>query len=233
MILENIDIFHVHTYRCGHAENCMDEDYIRKAISLGAKSIAFTDHAPFPKDPFGNRMRIEELKEYLSTLKSLKEKYSNNIEIYTGLEVEYFDQFLSYYEDLRENPNIDLLVLGQHMYMTQDGNYSFNLPKEYLENEEFLGLGNSIISGIKTGLFDAVAHPDRIFRRRKSFGSSEQKISEIIINTAISHDIPLEVNKSSIREGLYVPEFWRIAQNFGADIIYGYDAHSPDELCPA
>jgi histidinol-phosphatase (PHP family) len=53
----------VHTYRCGHAENVSDEEYIKKAISLGASGIWFTDHAPFPGDPFGNRMKYSELDE--------------------------------------------------------------------------------------------------------------------------------------------------------------------------
>ena len=44
----NKTAFHVHTYRCGHAENISDETYVKKAIELGVKSIWFTDHAPFP-----------------------------------------------------------------------------------------------------------------------------------------------------------------------------------------
>ena len=52
----NKTAFHVHTYRCGHAENISDETYVKKAIELGVKSIWFTDHAPFPDNPFGARM---------------------------------------------------------------------------------------------------------------------------------------------------------------------------------
>ncbi len=65
-------IFHVHSWRCGHAENANDEDYVKKAISLGASSIYFTDHAPFPGNPFRNRMNYNQLEEYISTLKVLK-----------------------------------------------------------------------------------------------------------------------------------------------------------------
>ena len=28
-------MFHVHTYRCGHAENVPDEAYVKRAIELG------------------------------------------------------------------------------------------------------------------------------------------------------------------------------------------------------
>lgn len=45
--MDNKYVFHVHTYRCGHATNETDEDYIKSAIVLGSDSITFTDHAPF------------------------------------------------------------------------------------------------------------------------------------------------------------------------------------------
>lgn len=39
--------YHAHTKRCGHADNnLLDEDYVRKFISMGFKKIAFTDHCP-------------------------------------------------------------------------------------------------------------------------------------------------------------------------------------------
>jgi histidinol-phosphatase (PHP family) len=66
------EIFHVHTYRCKHASDESDEKLIQCAISLGAKKIVFTDHVPFPENPFRNRMEIEEIGEYLETLFALK-----------------------------------------------------------------------------------------------------------------------------------------------------------------
>ncbi|MBQ2577396.1 MAG: PHP domain-containing protein [Lachnospiraceae bacterium] len=46
--MEKNEIFHVHTFRCGHAAEVEDEAYVKKAIELGADKITFTDHAPFP-----------------------------------------------------------------------------------------------------------------------------------------------------------------------------------------
>ena len=58
MEINNKYIFHIHTYRCGHASNESDEAYVRKAIELGAESITFTDHTPFPGDTYRFRSRI-------------------------------------------------------------------------------------------------------------------------------------------------------------------------------
>ena len=87
------DIFHIHTYRCGHAKDVDDEAYVMKAIDFSAKGIWFTDHAPFPGDPFGNRMRYDQLEEYLGSLTILKEKYKGIIDIHIGLEIENFPSF--------------------------------------------------------------------------------------------------------------------------------------------
>ena len=73
------DFFHVHTRRCKHGSEETDEILVKKAISLGAKRITFTDHVPFPENPFGNRMDFEELEEYLDSLEKLKKtlRYTN------------------------------------------------------------------------------------------------------------------------------------------------------------
>ena len=86
-------LFHVHTFRCGHAENVPDEAYIEKAVEIGASDIWFTDHAPFPGNPFRNRMTIECLPEYISTLLALKERYSNLLTVHIGIEIEYLPSF--------------------------------------------------------------------------------------------------------------------------------------------
>ena len=78
-------LFHVHTFRCGHAEIVPDEAYIKKAIKISASDIWFTDHAPFPGNPFRNRMTIDGLSEYISTLSALKEKYADKITVHIGL----------------------------------------------------------------------------------------------------------------------------------------------------
>ena len=74
------ELFHIHTHRCKHASSEADVEYVEKAIELGARKIVFTDHAPFPDNPFGNRMDIEELPEYIDSLAELKNTYKKKIE---------------------------------------------------------------------------------------------------------------------------------------------------------
>ncbi len=226
---ENKDCFHVHTFRCGHAENVSDEEYIKKAIELGAGTIWFSDHAPFPGDPFGNRMKYEQLDEYLSTLATLKTQYKGQVCIMVGLEIEYFPSFdkSGYYKELRNDKRLDFLLLGQHMAEdVENGNYSFSWDKERLYAYEYQALGDAIIQGMETGYFDFVAHPDRIYRRKKVWDDDMEKMAMSIIQTAIKHQIPLEKNLSSMRQkNHYRPEFWKIAEMMDVEVINGLDAH--------
>lgn len=223
------DGFHVHTFRCGHAENVSDEEYVKKAMELETDAIWFSDHAPFPGDPFGNRMKYEQLDEYLNTLNDLKKEYEGQIRIMAGLEIEYFPSFdtAGYYKELRCDKRLDFLLLGQHMAEdAESGNYSFSWDKERLRVYESQALGDAILQGMETGYFDFIAHPDRIFRRKKAWDGDMEKIAVRIIQTAIKHHIPLEKNLSSMRqENHYRPEFWKIAEMMDVEVITGLDAH--------
>ncbi len=243
--LGNNEIFHVHTFRCKHASEEGDEEYVKKAICLGAKAIAFTDHGPFPDNIFGNRMDIEELPEYIHSLNSLKEKYKNQITVYVGLEIEYFKGFDcmedggSHYKKLKAMEGLDFLMLGQHMYEVSPGNYSFSLSKDDINKLEAPGIGKSIVDGIATGYFDVVAHPDRTFRRRKVWDEELAQIGRSIIEQAIRYGVILEQNESSkLYKGQYWPEFWdmakvisdRMPEDKDLKLIRGLDAHETAEL---
>lgn len=223
------ELFHVHTRRCKHAENINDEEFVKKAIELGANRIVFTDHAPFPGNPFGHRMSIDELPEYIATTNKLKEQYKDKIEVLCGLETEYFPSFDKYICELKKTEGIDLLILGQHMYELPDRpmEWSFSLEDK---SQEHTYLAKAIIEGIDTGYFDVVAHPDRIFRRVKAWNDECNYYSSLIKEAAEKKMVPLEKNYSSIIcKNLYRPEFWEDIEN-NTCIVEGIDAHSLNEL---
>jgi histidinol-phosphatase (PHP family) len=200
-----------------------------KAIELGAESITFTDHAPFPGDPFFDRMRYENIDEYINSLKSLREKYKNDIMVRIGLEIEFLPSYIKHYEELKRSGNFDILMIGQHFYECELDKYSFSLDHEELNEKEFVGCGKAIVTGINTGLFDVVAHPDRIFRRRREWTSEMEDISMQIVEVAKKNNVLLEQNESSKQCAYqYWEEFWKLVPQ--ELIINGLDAHSVKEL---
>lgn len=230
LYIEKTELFHVHTYRCRHAEEIPDEAYVKKAIALGASGILFSDHTPFPGNPFGNRMDIEQLPEYLHTIQALKEKYADSIAVRAGLEIEYLPSFRGFYEELRENPLLDFIMIGQHMYEVSPGLYSFQLSSSEKNMSEHIGCMEAMIQGIESGLFDVVAHPDRCFKRRKEWTDEMTDLSVHLIGVACKAGMKLEKNLESMkRKRNYREEFWDLVPDT-ADIVIGTDAHSLEEL---
>lgn len=224
------NLFHVHTYRCRHADNVFDEMYVKKAIELGATSITFTDHAPFPENPFGNRMDIQQLPEYVQSLCALKEKYENIIEIKIGLEMEYIPHFQQYYERLRNAGCFDVLMIGQHFYEYANNRYNFSLEREELQKKEAEGICKAVMEGMATGLFQVLAHPDRMFRHCGKWNKSMEQMSKELIKAAVQHKIILEQNLSSMKkENNYRVEFWNLVPST-AKIYIGTDAHAVNQL---
>jgi histidinol-phosphatase (PHP family) len=222
--------FHIHTYRCGHASDENEEEYIKRAIFLKMDRIVFTDHGPFPGNPFYGRMKYEELGDYINTLKQLKEKYEGIIDVKCGLEIEYFPMYDSYYEELLVMDNLDGIILGQHMYALGDGRYSFSLQAEELDEYEAEGLAEAVISGINKNYFKVVAHPDRCFRRKAIWTKHMEFLGKQIIEAALKHDIPLERNISSMRvKHHYWKEFWDMTTS-EIKFLYGLDAHCTEKL---
>ena len=220
-------VFHVHTKRCGHAEYVEDEEYVKRAVELGAESIYFTDHAPFPGDPFLNRMKYEELSEYITTLKNLRKRYEGIIDLKIGLEIEYLPSFHAYYDELNDLVDIDILILGQHHSEICPGIYSFEIEDK---SDEWKRLMDGQIVGTETGIFDVVAHPDRLFKREKQWTQEMRRLSEDFIDTATGKGISLEKNLASMRhKGQYWDEFWELVP-VDYPIITGCDAHAVEDI---
>ena len=221
------EVFHVHTRRCGHAGEEEDICYVKKAIELNSPRIVFTDHAPFPDDPFGNRMAYDQLPEYIGSINDLAKEYKDQIEILCGLEVEYLPSYKDYISGLRNMEGIDLLIIGQHFYEKADGGFSFS---DEDKSEEYQGLCDAMVEGMKTGMFDVAAHPDRAFRRKESLTRKEIEAMKNLIWTAAWEGIYLEKNYSSMqKKHQYWKEFWKLLPP-KARIIYGIDAHSTEEI---
>lgn len=226
------DIFHVHTRRCLHASDEPDEEYVKKALDLGASKITFTDHAPFPGDPFTHRMNYDQLPEYINSIKSLKKAYDGRIEVVLGLEIEYLPSFKTYYEELRANPDIEVLMIGQHMFELSPGDYSFKH-----EGLWYPEVADSLIEAIKTGFFDGTAHPDRIYKFEESWTPQMDGIARTIIRESGLRGMFIEQNEESKRtENYYWQQFWDITEEMRNSfdtplrILRGVDAHSTAEI---
>lgn len=112
--------YHTHNFRCNHAIGNV-EDYIKIAIEEGFDEIGISDHLPYPGKNIDNesRMTYEEIPEYFAEIDEAIKKYGDKISIKKGIEGEYFEDFKWFYEELKQNYNIDYMILGVHFFPYQ------------------------------------------------------------------------------------------------------------------
>lgn len=251
--------FHQHTYRCGHADvDMLDEDYVLEYIKMGLKRIAFTDHCP-EKNKIDKRenMRMEYSKrgEYLNSIKNLKEKYSDKIQIESGYEVEYLPGEEKNLIELKSE--VDKIILGQHFIYDDSKNLKiikFTREEKNYTDAELIRYAEYIKEAIRANIPDIIAHPDVFMYEREKFDELETNVTNIICKSAEEYNIPLEINLNDIFKKIYYKnkqinnlpieeqreklknvvypckEFWKIASNYNIKVLYGLDVHRKGQI---
>lgn len=156
--------YHTHTTRCMHATGD-DEDYVLSAIKGGYRILGFSDHTPwkYRTDYVADmRMLPEELPGYVESLKTLREKYHDRIDIRIGLECEYFPQYIHWLKEQTKKYQLDYIIFGNHHYHTDE---KFPYFGHHTDSRDMLELyEESAIEGMESGLFSCLAHPDLFMR---------------------------------------------------------------------
>jgi len=220
---------HTHTFRCHHAAGS-DEDYVKRAIENGYKTIGFSDHAPyiFPGDYYsGFRMEKDAAQGYADSVRSLAEKYSGQIDILLGFEVEWYPQLIDEELAYLKTFGYDYLICGQHHidneyepWASYAGASTMNVTmlNKYIEQ---------VLSAAESGEFAYIAHPDLI----KFQGNRELYLNkmEAMLRRLKEIDIPIEYNFLGWSDGRNYPDrgFWELAAKIGNRVVIGLDAHSP------
>lgn len=217
--------YHTHTWRCNHATGT-EREYIENAIGH-YRILGFSDHTPYPF-PNGfedhDKMRMDQLEDYVDTILGLKKEYRDDIEIHLGLEVEYYP---AYFDDLvnfvKDFP-VEYFILGQHWLGNRIGEVS-----PYAIGDDAGRLGQYVdqcIEALKTGRFTYLAHPDL------AGFTGDRKLYDIwmrkLCRTVSRLDLPVEINLLGIRDHRTYPDsaFWEIAGQEGCKAVFGADAHT-------
>ncbi|MBB3697899.1 histidinol-phosphatase HisJ family protein [Flammeovirga yaeyamensis] len=109
--------FHSHSHFCDGKPSL--EEMVQAAIDQNVKSYGFSSHSPVPFSTTWN-MPMDRLNEYMNEAKRLKEKYQDQIQLYTGLEVD----FVSGKCGVHNFPQLDFSVGSIHFVDTfEDGTY--------------------------------------------------------------------------------------------------------------
>lgn len=224
--------YHAHTFRCHHASG-QEKEYIERAISCGIKKMGFSEHAPFMHDDgveMSYRISVNDVDDYFTTLKALREKYKNQIEIKIGFEIEYYPAYFDKMVNFALSKGAEYFILGQHQIETDlpDEHDGLTYLNVFEPNDNELALSKYIdvvISAVKSGYMSYVAHPD-VYH---FVGNTDAYLREYtrLVKTCKEYNTPMEINCLGIRDNRYYPrqELWQLIGQIGAPVVIGFDAH--------
>ncbi len=235
---------HTHSRYCGHGKGEIS-DYVKEAKAEGKLSVlGFSEHCPVPDNRWSSsRMDYEDLPSYVADVRKVcyEEEKLGALRILLGAECDYLPQYHSYYKDeLLGKQNFDYLIgavhfhhdpiTGAYIYPNKIPDYTPYLS-EYVKN---------YINTIESGLFLLCAHPD-LYAYSTPWTADLKAAAKDIIQCALEHNMPLEVNCYGLRKGLVmiggelryhytIREFWEMALDSGVKICCNSDAHKPEHL---
>ena len=227
---------HTHTYRCHHADGT-DEEYVLAAIEAGYTKLGFADHTPFPYENGyvrSDKMLPNELNGYIDSIRKLQQKYAGQIEILLGLECESVPRFFPYLREVRKQ--LDFMILGSH----GDGSIGDKFFGRIQDPALFDRYLDATVTGMESGMFLYLAHPDVCFLSYPEFDRAAERVSRALCREAKRLNMPIEYNLKGL-DKILVPGalgypcdgFWRIAAEENNTAVIGIDAHSPKAILEA
>ena len=222
--------FHTHTTRCKHATGT-EREYVENSIKAGFRVLGFSDHSPymFEGDHVSRiRMLMEELEGYVRTVEELKQEYKNDIQIFCGLEMEYFPKlFDRTLVEIKKYP-MDYLILGQHYFDDEDG--LIYTGSKWEDEDHLKTYVERVTTAVETGNFLYVAHPDII--NYVGNVAIYEKLMRRLVKALKAHNMPIEINVNGYTVGKQYPnkKFVEIGVQEGCEFILGVDAHKPEAI---
>jgi histidinol-phosphatase (PHP family) len=227
--------YHNHTKLCKHAEGEVYQ-YVEKAISLGIKEMAFTDHMPLPNDfDIAHRMSEKEMDIYVEWVSNAKSRYPE-IKILFGIEADYYEGFEEYTEKYLNQYDFDLVIMSIHfMKNWPQGNWVFKYDfPERSYKDIYIEYLQAIMNGLKTRLYDVVGHLDIIKTPGQSMSNLVPSELSKVMKEIKKQDMVLEINSSGFRKKVEEPypelSMLDIIRENDVAICVGSDSHAPDQV---
>ncbi len=220
---------HMHTPLCKHAWG-EPEEYADQALKAGLKGIIFTCHCPMP-DGFWPTVRMAEgeFDTYVAIVKRAADKYRGKLDVWLGLESEYYPGFEKYIEQLHQREDFHFILGSLHWQ-----------AKEYLSKFEIGTIENfrrtyfnHLADSAESGLYDCLGHPDLVKNYHPDswcFAILKDHIAKSLDRIAKT-GIAMEINTSGINKSYSEMnpgnEFLGMMAERGIPVVLGSDAHRP------
>lgn len=229
----------VHTHTTFSDGENTAEEMVQAALSLDFVSLGFSEHSLTPFDS-GYCMPLEDYPKYRETIARLKEEYEGRIEIFCGIEEDYYSKPCSHEFEYAvgsvhyicckdEYFPIDFSAEEQQRFITKHGRGDpLELAKRYFD---------TVVENSQKREFQVQGHFD-LLQKYGLFDSAGEDYRKIALAAAdeVVKNVPLiEVNCGAIGRGYrttpYPDDFiLRHLKEKGARLVLNGDSHSTSTL---
>ena len=231
--------YHTHSDFSSDSDTPMEEN-IKRAMSIGLKEIAVTDHIDFdypdPEFPF-----LFDYKPYSDEIERLRKIYGEKITIAKGVEIGIQPHVIGSINKFVENNQFDFIIASTHV--VQDG---YDLwVNDFFEgktkDEAYCQYFEEVLHNVENyDFFNVYGHIDFINR----YGNYTDKtidysrfryLTDKILSALIEKQKGIEINTSGYRYGAGGPHpgfalIKRYRELGGKIITVGSDTHKPEHL---
>lgn len=231
--------FHTHTNYCDGKDS--PEELVKAAIQKGFFALGFSPHSYTEMDK-SFAMSASQAQNYRAEIAALKEKYRGKIELYCGIEQDYFSE---------EPTDCYDYVIGSVHYVLKSG--------EYIAVDDTAEIVKNAVNRLYCGDFDALAedyfslaarvaektnadiigHFDLVskFSEKNGYGESPRFLAaaERAVKALIPFGLPFEINTGAMARGSRSvpypsPEILKIIKKHGGEIMLSSDCHDKNYL---
>ena len=241
--------YHSHSTYCDGRNSL--EEMVQSSIEKGLSHFGFSAHAPIPLDnDFG--LKYSEVDNYLRETRELKEKYKDQIGLYTSMEFDYLPKVSEDINERAEAYGLDYVIAAVHLVDSPNGiwfidgskhvNYDRGLKEIFGGDiqeavKAFYHQTNEMIVNIKP---DIVGHFDKIkmHNRNLYFQEDEPWYKKLVMETIDlikEEDLIAEINtrgvyKKRSPDFFPMPQWVKRLAEIGARITISTDSHHKDEV---
>lgn len=231
--------FHTHTGYCDGKDS--PEELVKAALEKGFFALGFSSHSYTEMDK-SFAMSASEAQKYRAEIAALKEKYKGKIELYCGIEQDYFSE--------QPTDTYDY-VIGSVHYVLKNG--------EYIAVDDTAEIVKNAVDRLYGGDFDALAedyfklvakvagktnadiigHFDLVskYSEKNGYGESQRFLAaaENAVKALIPYGLPFEINTGAMARGVRSvpypsPEILKIIRKHGGEIMLSSDCHDKNYL---
>lgn len=244
--------FNFHTHSIFSDGKSTPDDVVVEAINQGLKAIGFSDHSPVP---FENSFAIKNdgIDNYITTIRSLREKYKNQIDVYCSMEMDFIPGIVKDFKQTKETLGLDYMIGSVHL-VGNDINRLWFIDGSKMETYDE-GLYNYFDGDIKKGVraffhqynemieteeFDIVGHFDKIkmHNRGRYFSEEDKWYRDYLMETLTlikEKSLIVEINTRGIykkRSDDFYPSTWTfpLMKEMNIPVVISSDSHKVEEL---